>query len=67
MKWLTEFLPRMIVSPKEIILGMIPVGTGNDWGRMFGIPLVYEGAVDVIKENKTMLHDIGIVSYYYRQ
>jgi len=24
--------------PAEISLGLIPVGTGNDWGRMFGIP-----------------------------
>jgi diacylglycerol kinase family enzyme len=51
-------------SPKEIILSMIPVGTGNDWGRMFGIPLVYEGAVQVIREGKQMLHDIGLISYY---
>ncbi len=50
-------------STKEITVGMIPVGTGNDWGRMFGIPLVYEGAVDVIRENKVMLHDIGVVNY----
>ena len=51
-------------SPKDIIISMIPVGTGNDWGRMFGIPLVYEGAVKVIKEGKLMLHDIGVVSFY---
>ena len=51
-------------SSKEIVIGMIPVGTGNDWGRMFGIPLVYEGAVNVIKENKRIPHDIGIISYY---
>jgi diacylglycerol kinase (ATP) len=48
----------------EITVGMIPVGTGNDWGRMFGIPLVYESAVLVIKENKTITHDIGVLSYY---
>jgi len=48
----------------EITIGMIPVGTGNDWGRMFGIPLVYEGAINVIKENKSLLHDIGVISYY---
>jgi YegS/Rv2252/BmrU family lipid kinase len=48
----------------EITLGLIPVGTGNDWGRMFGIPLVYEGAVQVIKEGKLMLHDVGVISYY---
>lgn len=52
------------ISPKEIVIGMIPVGTGNDWGRMFSIPLVYEGAVHLIKENKTMLHDIGVINYY---
>lgn len=49
---------------REIVVAMIPVGTGNDWGRMFAIPLVYEGAVNVIKENKTLLHDIGVINYY---
>jgi YegS/Rv2252/BmrU family lipid kinase len=48
----------------EIILSLIPVGTGNDWGRMFGIPLIYEGAVQVIKEGKHMLHDIGVIDYF---
>ncbi len=50
--------------PLEIVIGMIPVGTGNDWGRMFGIPLVYEGSVKVIKEYKVMPHDIGLISYF---
>ncbi|HOU02246.1 MAG TPA: diacylglycerol kinase family lipid kinase [Bacteroidales bacterium] len=49
---------------KDISVGMIPVGTGNDWGRMFGIPLVYEAAVDVIKQNKLLLHDIGVLTYH---
>ena len=49
---------------REITVGMIPVGTGNDWGRMFGIPLVYEGAVSVIRENRRLLHDIGIITYF---
>jgi YegS/Rv2252/BmrU family lipid kinase len=51
-------------SPAEITLSMVPVGTGNDWGRMFAIPTVYEGAVDVIREGKVMMHDIGFASYY---
>lgn len=51
-------------STRDITLGMIPVGTGNDWGRMFGIPLVYEGAVKVIKECRLMLHDVGLITYY---
>jgi len=49
---------------KDVFIGMIPVGTGNDWGRMFGIPLVYEGAVKVIRDNKTMPHDVGTITYY---
>jgi len=32
-------------SPSEIILSMIPVGTGNDWGRMFGIPADRRGKI----------------------
>jgi YegS/Rv2252/BmrU family lipid kinase len=52
------------VSSSEFTLGLIPVGTGNDWGRMFGIPLMYEGAVSAIKENKVLKHDIGMISYY---
>lgn len=51
-------------SPSEFTLGLIPVGTGNDWGRMFGIPLMYEGAVTAIRDCKVMLHDIGTISYY---
>lgn len=48
----------------DISLALIPVGTGNDWGRMFGIPLDYEKAIKIIRDNKLMLHDIGLVSYY---
>ena len=48
----------------DITLSLIPVGTGNDWGRMFGIPLIYEGAVQVIREGKQMLHDVGVIDYF---
>ncbi len=47
----------------EVTLGHIPVGTGNDWGRMFDIPCDYAGAVKVIRENRTMLHDAGMVTF----
>ncbi|MGC1391216.1 MAG: diacylglycerol kinase family protein [Bacteroidales bacterium] len=48
----------------DITLALIPVGTGNDWGRMFGIPLDYEKAINIISENKLMLHDAGLISYF---
>ncbi len=47
----------------EVMLGMISVGTGNDWARMFNIPADYEGAVLTIKEQKTFIQDAGLVSY----
>jgi YegS/Rv2252/BmrU family lipid kinase len=53
-----------ICPTQDITLGLIPIGTGNDWGRMFGIPLNYEGASQIIKEGKTTIHDIGKVTYY---
>jgi len=53
-----------IYPTKEFVVGIIPVGTGNDWGRMLGIPLVYDGAIRLLKESRTMVHDIGLVSFF---
>jgi len=55
---------RKSAPPAGFTLGIIPVGTGNDWGRMFGIPLVYDGAAEVISAGRTMPHDVGVVTYY---
>jgi YegS/Rv2252/BmrU family lipid kinase len=55
---------QSICKPADVTLALIPVGTGNDWGRMFGIPTVYNGAVDVIRNNKQLLHDVGLVTYH---
>lgn len=51
-------------APDEIIIAMIPVGTGNDWGRTFNIPSGYKEAIDVIVNNKTFRQDIGKVTYH---
>jgi YegS/Rv2252/BmrU family lipid kinase len=56
------FLQQRFV-PKDITLGLIPVGTGNDWGRMFNIPSKYEDAIHVIMEGKTFIQDVGKVTY----
>jgi YegS/Rv2252/BmrU family lipid kinase len=48
----------------DIVLASIPVGTGNDWGKMFGISTDHEKAVRTIAENKQVLHDIGKMSYF---
>ncbi len=50
----------------EITVGMIPVGTGNDWCRMFNIPFDYRKAIHVLKQHKTFLQDAGKVTYYHK-
>jgi YegS/Rv2252/BmrU family lipid kinase len=49
----------------EISLGMITVGTGNDWGRMFNIPRGYADAISVIKNNHSFIQDAGVVKYFH--
>jgi len=53
-----------ICPTKDLSLALIPVGTGNDWGRMFGIPLDYEKAINIISDNNQLIHDVGLVSYF---
>ncbi len=47
----------------EIMLGMITVGTGNDWAKMFDLPTEYEAAIETIKLQKTFVQDAGLVTY----
>jgi YegS/Rv2252/BmrU family lipid kinase len=47
----------------EVILGMITVGTGNDWGKMYNIPQDYKKAIAAIKAGKTRLQDAGRAVY----
>jgi len=51
------------IHTTEVMLGMISVGTGNDWARMFKIPADYEQAVLTIKKQKTFIQDAGMVKY----
>lgn len=48
----------------EITMGVVPVGTGNDWIRTFDIPMEYETNIQIIKAGHTFAHDIGKLTYY---
>jgi diacylglycerol kinase (ATP) len=52
--------------PQEITLAMISVGTGNDWGRSFNIPMGYREAIQVISRFNTKLQDVGCVHYMHK-
>jgi YegS/Rv2252/BmrU family lipid kinase len=51
------------VPTNKITLAMIPVGTGNDWCRMFNIPGDYKQAIKLITKNKVFTQDTGNIKY----
>lgn len=58
------------VRTDEVLLAVIAVGRGNDWGRTFGLSGRYSDAVQAIGEEQAFLQDVGVVSYeeaHFRQ
>ncbi len=47
----------------DVTLAMIPVGSGNDWSKLYSIPLDYEGAIRIIRDHRTRLQDVGQVEF----
>jgi YegS/Rv2252/BmrU family lipid kinase len=56
------FLQESVPS-NEVTIGMITVGTGNDWSRMYHIPHHYRQAIEVVSRGHTFLQDAGKVTY----
>jgi len=50
---------QKIIDPKQIKIGIIPMGTGNDWVKTYKIPKNIEQAIIIIRNQKTYLQDIG--------
>lgn len=47
--------------PTTFTVGLIPIGTGNDWAKTFDYPIQTEKAVERIKTGNSILHDVGKV------
>ena len=60
-------LTQRFCDPLSITLGMIPVGSGNDWCRMFGIPFDYQKAVDILVQKRTYTQDVGFIRYQHKE
>lgn len=54
---------QTVCLPEEITIGMIPVGTGNDWIKTFGIPNEYKSAIKLLQKGDTMRQDVGRISF----
>ncbi len=55
------------IPTNDITLAMIPVGTGNDWCRMYKIPGDYKKAISLIKRRKVFVQDTGTIKYISSQ
>ena len=49
-------------STQDLKIALIPRGTGNDWGRFWGLTADYRKSIDVLLKGKTQPIDIGFVS-----
>jgi diacylglycerol kinase (ATP) len=55
------------IPTQKITLAMIPVGTGNDWCRMYKIPGDYKEAVKLITRHQIFAQDTGMIKYISSQ
>ncbi|MCP4551607.1 MAG: diacylglycerol kinase family lipid kinase [Bacteroidetes bacterium] len=60
-------LSQIETPSKDVKIGIIPIGTGNDLGRMYNIPADYEKSIQIIKEGKSFIQDAGLVSYVKKE
>ena len=61
------FFKQKKQKTSDITLGMITVGTGNDWGRMYDLPAEYSEQVKIIQNGNTFVQDVGVVKYQSHQ
>lgn len=47
----------------DIHVGVIPIGTGNDWVRTFKISRHIESAIKTIKRGRVLTQDIGVIDF----
>ncbi|MDR0812220.1 MAG: diacylglycerol kinase family lipid kinase [Paludibacter sp.] len=52
-----------IENTADITLAIIPRGTGNDWGRFWGLTRKFKKSVEVFLAQQTQAIDIGSVEY----
>jgi len=54
------------VKSSDITIGVIPLGTGNDWIKTYGIPKDIKKAIDIIHKKQTILQDIGVLKQHHK-
>jgi YegS/Rv2252/BmrU family lipid kinase len=54
-------IKQIYIKTSKIKLGVIPLGTGNDWIKTYNIPNSIKKSIDIIVKNNTILQDIGCI------
>lgn len=53
-----------MVNTTDIMVGMIMVGTGNDWGKTYNLKTSYKKAIKILRKQRLFIQDAGLVKYY---
>ena len=56
-------MAQSVVASKNIKVGVIPIGTGNDWVKTHKIPKDYERAIQIIKNGNIATQDLGKIEF----
>jgi YegS/Rv2252/BmrU family lipid kinase len=57
---LRAVLPAL--ARREVVLGILPLGTANNFARSVGVPMDLVGAIDMIVDGKEVMVDLGLVN-----
>jgi YegS/Rv2252/BmrU family lipid kinase len=49
------------VASREVVLGILPLGTANNFARSVGVPMDLVGAVDAIADGRPIAVDLGLI------
>ena len=55
-------MTQTYIKTNKVKIGIIPLGTGNDWIKTYNIPNSIEKSIAIIKKNTTILQDIGCIT-----
>lgn len=56
-------MTQRYIKTSDIKLGVIPLGTGNDWIKTYEIPNSIEKSIDVLLDNNTVYQDVGLITH----
>ena len=57
-------MTQTYIKTNKVKVGIIPLGTGNDWIKTYNIPNSFEKSINIIKSNTTTFQDIGCINLF---